>query len=309
LLGSFNLTKYLKEDVLGIQTFDFEAFKHDIPVVVRAMDNVVDRAIYPLPQQEQEAKSKRRMGLGVTGVANALEIMGYTYGTQKSVMFFEAIMKTLRDTAYRASVSLAIEKGPFPLFDVALLDSEFAQELPDSIREDIKLYGLRNSHLLSIAPTGTISLSADNISSGIEPVFSLGYDRTIQTFDGPKVERVDDFAYREYGVEGRTADQLSPSEHVQMLLVASQYVDSACSKTCNIGADVTWEQFKQVYVDAWRGGASGCTTFRAAGKRFGILNASTSEDAYIEPEEPKDELVSEGAACYIDPATGIRSCE
>ena len=207
-------------------------------------------------------------------------------------------------------MELAIEKGPFPLFDVKLLESEFAQRLPEDLREAIAKHGLRNSHLLSIAPTGTISLTADNVSSGIEPVFSHGYDRTIQTFEGPKVERVTDYGYRVFGVKGRTADELSPSEHVRMLNVASYYVDSACSKTCNIGADVTWEEFKQVYIDAYLGGASGCTTFRAAGKRFGILNASKDEEVVEMPEEPKDELVSEEAtACYFDPATGKRTCE
>ena len=312
LLGSFNLTKYLRDDILDTVNFDYEAFKHDITVVVRAMDTVVDKAIYPLPEQELEAKNKRRMGLGVTGVANALEILGYPYGSKTSLVIFESIMKTLRDTAYRTSVSLAIEKGPFPLFNTDYLDSEFAQTLPEDIREDIKRYGIRNSHLLSIAPTGTISLSADNISSGIEPVFSLGYDRTIIDFDGPKVERVDDYAYREYGVEGRTADSLTPDQHVDMLIVASQYVDSACSKTCNIGDDVSWEDFKEVYMKAWRGGASGCTTFRASGKRFGILNAATSEDVVTEPQEQtKDDFISEseGTACYFDPATGTRTCE
>lgn len=310
LLGSFNLVKYLEKDMFGYH-FNFERFKHDIPVVVRAMDMVVDKAVYPLEEQEVEAKSKRRMGLGVTGVANALEIMGHPYGSGQAVLVFETIMRVLRDTAYRASVSLAVEKGPFPLYEEAYLDSEFAQTLPEDIREDIKQHGIRNSHLLSIAPTGTISLSADNISSGIEPVFSLYYDRTVNTAFGQKVERVDDYAYREFGVEGVPANNLTPKQHVDMLIAASRYVDSACSKTCNIGDDVSWEDFKKVYMDAWLGGASGCTTFRASGKRFGILNASTSEDAYIEPEQPKDDFVSEqeGSACYIDLQTGIRTCE
>lgn len=310
LLGSFNLVKYLEKDMFGY-AFNFDKFKHDIPYVVRAMDTVVDKAIYPLNEQEEEAKSKRRMGLGVTGVANALEIMGYRYGSGDAILVFETIMRVLRDTAYRASISLAIEKGPFPLFDVAYLDSEFAISLPEDIREDIRTYGIRNSHLLSVAPTGTISLSADNVSSGIEPVFSHWYDRTINTATGQKVERVEDYAYRKFGVEGVTADKLTPKQHVDMLISASRYVDSACSKTCNIGDNVSWEDFKQVYMDAWRGGASGCTTFRSAGKRFGILNASASEDVLVEPEQPKDDFVSEqeGAQCYIDPTTGIRSCD
>lgn len=310
LLGSFNLVKYLDKDMIG-HTFNFDKFKHDIPVVVRAMDMVVDKAVYPLEEQEQEAKSKRRMGLGVTGVANALEIMGFKYGSKDSVLVFETIMRVLRDTAYRASISLATEKGPFPLYDDQYLDSDFAISLPGDIREDIRTYGIRNSHLLSVAPTGTISLSADNVSSGIEPVFSHYYDRTINTAVGTKVERVEDYAYRTHGVEGVTADQLSPKQHVNMLIAASRYVDSACSKTCNIGSDVSWEDFKQVYMDAWLGGASGCTTFRAAGKRFGILNASASEDVVVEPEAQTDDFVSEseGTACYIDLSTGIRTCE
>jgi ribonucleoside-diphosphate reductase alpha chain len=229
----------------------------------------------------------------------------------------EKIMTVLRDTAYKTSISLAVEKGPFPLFNTHYLSSEFAQTLPEDIRSLIKTHGIRNSHLLSIAPTGTISLSADNVSSGIEPVFSLFYDRTIQTFDGPKVERVEDYGYREFGIEGMTADNLSVFDHVRVLNVASRFVDSACSKTCNVGDDVTWEQFKDVYMQAYDGGASGCTTFRASGKRYGILNASASEDIAEEPEKQLDMFMDEdvkpesveGGACYFDPATGLRSCE
>ena len=308
LLGSFNLVKYVEKDLLGY-TFNYDKFKHDIPTVVRAMDNVVDRATYPLAQQEGEAKSKRRMGLGVTGVANALEIMGFPYGSSEAKIAFEAIMKTLRDTAYLASASLAAEKGVFPLYDEALLESDFAQTLPDHVRDAVETHGLRNSHLLSVAPTGTISLSADNVSSGIEPVFSHYYDRTITTFDGQRVERVEDYAYHHYGVEGVTADKLTPKQHVDMLLIASQYVDSACSKTCNIGSDVSWDDFKDVYMQAYLGGASGCTTFRAAGKRFGVLNAAAAEETVETPEPQKDDFVEEGTACYFDPATGLRTCE
>jgi ribonucleoside-diphosphate reductase alpha chain len=314
LLGSFNLVKYVKHN--GIQsgdkaTFDYEKLKADIPHVVRAMDNVVDRAVYPLPAQEKEAKDKRRMGLGVTGVANAIEALGFPYGSPEFIDTMEEIMRTIRDGCYRASIDLAKEKGPFPLYSHALLDSDFAQTLPSDIRYDIGEYGIRNSHLLSVAPTGTISLSADNVSSGIEPVFSHYYDRTIQTFDGPRVERVEDYGVREFGVKGMAADALSVFDHVRVLNLASKYVDSACSKTCNVGDDVTWEQFKDVYMQAYDGGSSGCTTFRASGKRFGILNASTSEDAAIETVVEVDAFVDEkeGGACYHDPATGLRTCE
>jgi len=314
LLGSFNLVKYVKHN--GIQsgdkaTFDYEKLKADIPHVVRAMDNVVDRAVYPLPAQEKEAKDKRRMGLGVTGVANAIEALGFPYGSPDFMDTMEEIMRTIRDGCYRASIDLAKEKGPFPLYSHKFLDSGFAETLPGDIRNDIGEYGIRNSHLLSVAPTGTISLSADNVSSGIEPVFSHYYDRTIQTFDGPRVERVEDYGVREFGVKGMAADALSVFDHVRVLNLASKYVDSACSKTCNVGDDVTWEQFKDVYMQAYDGGSSGCTTFRASGKRFGILNASTSEDAAIETVVEPDAFVDEkeGGACYHDPATGLRTCE
>jgi ribonucleoside-diphosphate reductase alpha chain len=311
LLGSFNLVKYIVTDEDGSRYFDYESFKDDIPPVVRAMDNVVDRAIYPLPQQEHEAKSKRRMGLGVTGLANAIEALGHGYGTNEFLAVQQEIMTVLRDGCYMSSIELAIEKGPFPLFDVKMLDSEFAKTLPSIIRDLIRVHGIRNSHLLSIAPTGTISLSADNVSSGIEPVFSYGFDRTIQTYDGPRIERVEDYGLRVFGVEGRKADDLPVMDHVKVLNLASRYVDSACSKTCNVGADVSWEEFKDVYMAAYDGGASGCTTFRAAGKRYGIFNASTSEDvAEEEVVEENNDFVgeAEGAACYFDPITGQKEC-
>ena len=312
LLGSFNLVKYIKQvEGSSDYIFDFAALNQDIPHVVRAMDNVVDRATYPLPAQEKEAKDKRRMGLGVTGVANAIEALGCEFGSQMFMDMFEEIMRTIRDRCYRTSIDLALEKGSFPLYDDAFLDSGFAKTLPEDIRALIPRHGIRNSHLLSVAPTGTISLSADNVSSGIEPVFSHFYDRTIQTFDGPRIERVEDYGYRDFGVKGKTADELSVFDHVAVLNLASKYVDSACSKTCNVGDDVTWEEFKAVYMAAYDGGSSGCTTFRASGKRYGILNAAASEEVVEEPVSDPDTTVDEkeGGACYFDPATGLRSCE
>jgi ribonucleoside-diphosphate reductase alpha chain len=274
------------------------------------MDNVVDRATYPLKEQELEAKSKRRMGLGITGVANAIEALGFEYGSDRFLQTLEEIMGVIRDVAYTSSVELAIEKGAFPLFRKEYLDSEFAKTLPDHIRNLISEYGIRNSHLLSVAPTGTISLSADNVSSGIEPPFSLFYDRKIQEFDGERTVRVEDYGYSVFKVEGKTANELSVFDHVKVLNVASKFVDSACSKTCNVGDDVTWEDFKKIYMDAYDGGASGCTTFRASGKRMGILTASYSEDVAEESDiEETQDFVDEGGACYFDPATGLRKCE
>lgn len=298
LLGSFNLAQYIIPNGRGGWTFDRAAFTANIPTVVRAMDNVVDRAIYPLPEQEMEAKSKRRMGLGYTGLANAGEAMGFPYGSDGFDDFHHAVGSTLMNEAYRASALLAAEKGAFPLFDrEKFLDGNFVKRLDPDVRDLIAKHGIRNSHLTSIAPTGTISLCADNVSSGIEPVFMPQYERTIQTADGPRKEIVQDYGVRVFGVEPRTAEELSVKDHLQALLTASQYMDSAVSKTCNIGDDVTWDEFKQVYVDAWKGGAKGCTTFRRSGKRYGILNAAPSSEE------------NQGAACYIDPDTGKKTCE
>ncbi len=309
LLGSFNLTKYIKvsaED--GQNYFDYSSLSADIPHVVRAMDNIIDQAIYPLPQQEQEAKNKRRMGLGVTGLANAIEALGHPYGSPEFLEVTEKIMKTLRDDCYYTSTVLAEEKGCFPLFDKdKYLDGYFIKTLNPSTQSRIAEHGIRNSHLLSIAPTGTISLSADNISSGIEPVFTHEYTRTIQTQNGPVFEQISDFAYREWGILGRKADEVTVMEHVKVLVLCQKYVDSACSKTCNVGDTVTFDEFKNVYIEAYKGGAKGCTTFRAAGKRYGVLNATPSEPS--EPEEQEyinDE--DEVEVCMIDPVTGQPTC-
>ena len=311
LLGSFNLTKYLEEHDVGTEykhyVFNFNQFKKDIHDVVRAMDNVVDRTIYPLKSQSDEAKDKRRMGLGVTGLANAGEMLLLPYASDKFMIWAEKVFACLRDNTYKASALLAKEKGPFPQYRPEYLKSNFVRTLPASVKKLIRDHGIRNSHLTSIAPTGTISLVADNVSGGIEPVFSHYYDRTIQTFEGPKVEKVEDYAYSK-GIKGRTANEISVDEHLSVLLLAQHYIDSACSKTCNVGDEVEYDKFQQIYVDAWKGGAKGCTTFRLSGKRYGILNApvekeETSADEIKEIEEPE-----KVEACFFDPKTGIKEC-
>ena len=188
------------------------------------------------------------------------------------------------------------------------LKSNFVRTLPASVKKEIREHGIRNSHLTSIAPTGTISLVADNVTGGIEPVFSHYYDRTIQTFEGPRVERVEDYAYAR-GVEGRTSSDISVQDHLAVLLLSQHYVDSACSKTCNVGDDVSYEEFKQVYVDAWKGGAKGCTTFRISGKRFGIFNETLEEEEKVLSEnEEMAEEEGKVEACFIDPLTGQKEC-
>lgn len=296
LLGSFNWTKYLNWDAAAeVWGFDYEQLAKDIPIVVRGMDNVVDRAHYPLPAQRESALSKRRMGLGVTGVANALEMMGTPYGTEEAVFICDNIMSFLTQQVYRASVELSKEKGPFPLYDGDYLSSGFVVNLPEQLQEEIAEHGIRNSHLISIAPTGTISMYAENVSSGIEPPYSLEYESTVIGTEGRALQfTVYDWAHSQ-GVSGRTSQELTPEEHVKMQAVFQRYTDSAVSKTCNIGPDVTFEEFVEIYMLAYDLGCKGCTTFRESGKRKGVR--TTKEEG------------PEGAACYIDPSTGVRTCD
>lgn len=295
LLGSFNLVKYVD---VNRGEFNTELFLADIPVAVRALDNVIDRAsVWPLDEQEAEMKAKRRIGLGITGLANALEALGTPYGSKSFVKGTEMIMRTLRDAAYRASTDLAKEKGAFPLFDTdPFLSSNFAERLPQDVRDGIRESGIRNSHLIAIAPTGTISLTADNVSSGLEPVFAHRFNRTIHLADGEHTESVEDYGVRVFGVEGRTASELSPTEHLDVLAACQPFVDQSISKTINVPTDIAWEDFKDVYMSAWKRGTKGATTFRPGGQRMGILVEE-------EPEETE-----EASSCGIDEVTGRREC-
>lgn len=306
LLGSFNLVKYLRSmphHHTYSWYFDWDQLKADIPLVVRAMDNVVDRTIYPLPQQKTEAQNKRRMGLGVTGLANAGEAQGWQYGSPRFIEFERQVLALIARECYLAGAALAAEKGPFPLFDDRYTisdDGRFINDLDDDVIHAIRRYGVRNSHYTSIAPTGTISLCADNISSSIEPVFSLGYDRTVIMPEGPRTERVDDYGVRELGVSGRVSSMVTADEHLQVLLTAQRHVDSAVSKTVNMDGTMPWEDFKDLYVLAWKGGAKGCTTFNKDGKRMGVL---------VETAKPEtDSQTEDSAVCKIDFATGRREC-
>lgn len=304
LLGSFNLVKYVDMDSEDTRSFNFPQLLQDIPHVVRMMDNIHDNTVFPLEEQAEESANKRRMGLGVTGLANAIEALGFPYGSERFLQVAEDIFRLIRNEVYRASVALAVEKGAFPLYSEEFLDAEFIKTLPEEIREGIKLNGIRNSHLLSMAPTGTISLTADNVSGSIEPVFSLAYDRTIQTEDGPIIETVKDYGYRYFGVKGRTSDQCSADEHLKVLALATKYVDSAVSKTINVNPNMPWEEFKAIYIDAWKLGCKGCTTFNPGGKRYGVLNAIEVEE---EPDHEEVEM-PEIKACFIDPQTGQSEC-
>ena len=282
LLGSFNLAAYVYDDNHCYQ-IDYYKLQADIPHIIRAMDNIVDVADYPLPEQEDEAKSKRRMGIGVTGVANAIEACGNEYGTHDFTLVLSSLLEVIRDYSYSASIELAKEKGSFPLFDKdKYTQGKFIKTLPREIQEGIAQHGIRNSHLLSIAPTGTISMCANNVSSGIEPVLYYEADRTIQTFDGPTTVPVVDYGWSHFGVRGRLAKDCSISDHLNVQATAQQYVDSAVSKTINFypsrgGADFYREEFKPVYMRAYELGLKGITTFNHNGKRAGLFKESDTE--------------------------------
>lgn len=291
LLGSFNLVKYLTPIGRG---FDFDAFAQDIPSIVRAMDRVTDIAQFALKEQQTEAMSKRRMGLGVTALANAGEVLGRDYGSAGFLEFEEEVLTVLRDEAYRASALLARDLGAFPLFRRdEYLERPFIRSLPNDVRDLIAKHGIRNSHLLSIAPTGTISLCADNVSSGIEPVFSYSQKRVVKTVDGEEMHELEDYAVRVHGVRGRRAEEVSPQEHLNVLATAQALVDSSVSKTINVPRDIPWESFKLVYMNAWEQRCKGVTTYRP-GERGAVLTAADDD---LKP------------ACSLDPVTGRSNCE
>lgn len=303
LLGSINVVKYLRvsdsNKPIGI---DYDQLAIDMPHIVRAMDNVTDATRYPLIEQEQEARSKRRMGLGVTGLATALEACGMPYGSDQFVAETAKIFALIRDAAYHESARLAAEKGPFPLFDRdSYLDSHFVGTLPASVRDEIARHGIRNSHLLSVAPTGTISMTADNVSSGIEPVFAHRVRRHMAIGGEPQEVVIDDYGYRKGWGEAKLAADCSIADHLAVLAVAANHVDSAVSKTCNVPSSMAWDDFKRVYSDAYKLGAKGITTFQDGGKRAGIMVAE-------KPAANDDVATEDGDSCSIDPVTGRRNC-
>jgi len=308
LLGSINLVAILNDDY-AINQRSLEA---TVRMAVRMMDNVVDVSKFPLPEQEEEAKNKRRIGLGVTGLADALALGGIVYGSDEAVAWTDRIMKSISVAAYQASIDLAKEKGPFPLFDAdKYLATENMKGMPKHIREQIKEFGIRNALLTSIAPTGTISLYAGNVSSGIEPIFALSYERKVMQKDGSKVtEVVEDYGVTKWKRDNVgvplpksfvTAQTLEPNAHVRMQAAAQRWIDSSISKTINVPEDIDFDSFKQVYLDAYNSGCKGCTTYRPNDVTGSVLTAT--EEGQVE----------EGGACEIkyDEATGqlIRTCE
>lgn len=273
-LGSMNLTRFVVEP-FGAARFDREAFAEVVATAVRMLDNVLDVTVWPLEEQAQEAANKRRIGLGFTGLGDALIMMGLRYNSEKARAFAADLTRQMRDAAYRASVDLAREKGAFPLFEAEkYLASGMASRLPEDIRQAIAAHGIRNSHLLSIAPTGTISLAfGDNCSGGIEPAFAWFYTRKKREPDGSMAEyRVEDYAYRLYREAGGDEAQLpkafvsaleiSAQDHMKMQAAIQPYICAAISKTVNVPAEYPFDDFEALYMQAWKAGLKGITTYR-----------------------------------------------
>ena len=308
LLGSINLAALLDESY----QLDDEKLERTVRTAVRMMDNVVDVSKFPQEEQRQEAKAKRRIGLGVTGLADALALGGIVYGGDEAVEWTEEVMKKIAICAYKTSVELAKEKGAFPLFDAErYLATENMKQMPEWLREEIREHGIRNALLTSIAPTGTISLYAGNVSSGIEPIFALSYERNVMQKDGSRVPQlVEDYAVtkwrRDHGDKPLpssfiTAQTLTPSAHVKMQAAAQKWIDSSISKTINCPEDIDFDAFKDVYMLAYETGCKGCTTYRPNDVTGSVLTAV---------ETP---VQDEGGACELkfDENTGqlLRSCE
>jgi len=319
LLGSINLARLVREPFTEKAAIDLDELNKLVPVAVRLMDNVIEVSRYPLPQQAHEAKTKRRIGLGVTGLADALVMCQARYGSERAVRLTETWLRAIRHAAYLASADLAAEKGAFPLYDAEkYLAGETVSHLDPETQEAIAKNGIRNALLTSIAPTGTISLFADNVSSGIEPVFSQKYTRAILMPDGTRrEEEVTDYALRvfhrlrgedtplpEYFVDTQS---LLPADHLVMQATAQRYIDSSISKTINVPSDLSFDDFKDVYQQAYDLGCKGCTTFRPNVVTGAVLTAAREERVQEElplekpAAQPRDAFEAGGVVYMTQP--------
>jgi ribonucleoside-diphosphate reductase alpha chain len=303
LLGSINLARLVAEPFATDARLDVAALDDLVRVAVRMMDNVVDVSGFPLPAQAAEAQAKRRIGLGVTGLADALLMVGLRYGSDAAVKQTESWLHAIARAAYLASVDLAREKGTFPLFDRdAYLASGTMQGMDEDVRAAVAEHGIRNALLTSIAPTGTISLYAGNVSSGIEPVFAYSYTRKVLQKDGSRTEeevvdyavqmwrdRMGDAPLPGYFVNAQT---LPPEDHVKMQAAAQKWVDSSISKTINCPEDISFEAFKDVYLQAWNLGCKGCTTYRPNDVTGSVLSVSETSDKV--PGETRGDIPATG---------------
>jgi ribonucleoside-diphosphate reductase alpha chain len=289
-LGSINLTSFVRGTPFTPQaTLDMQAIRKVTAVAVRMLDNVYDLSLFPLPQQAETARRSRRLGLGITGLGDALAMLDVRYGSEASFAVAENAMREICHSAYRTSVALAREKGVFPDFDAARYgQGQFIQTLPEDIQSDIQQFGIRNSHLISIAPTGTISLLANNVSSGLEPIYEYHYLRRLRILSGGFDEYpVADYAYRLFRASHGEqvplpeafvrAGEIVPEAHLKMQAALQPYVDNAISKTVNVPVDVDFKVFSSLYESAFEMGLKGCTTFRPNPVTGQILLAAEAE--------------------------------
>ncbi len=299
LLGSINLARLVKDPFEEGADLDEKILEDLVATAVRMMDNVVDASKFPLPQQAEEAANKRRIGLGVTGLADALLMVGLRYGSEEAARQTELWLHRIARAAYLASVQLAKEKGAFPLFDAdKYLATGHMTEMDEDVRAAIAEHGIRNALLTSIAPTGTISLYAGNVSSGIEPVFAYSYTRKVLQKDGSRTEEeVVDFAVQMWRDKfGDTplpdyftnAQTLVPLDHVRMQAAAQKWIDSSISKTINCPEDISFDDFKTVYMEAWDSGCKGCTTYRPNDVTGSVLTVSESSEQVPETDTGAD---------------------
>ncbi len=304
-LGSIDLTRMVKNPFSAHAGFDHEPFKQLVRTAVRMLDNVLDVTAWPLPEQYEEAQHKRRVGLGYTGLGDTLAMLGLRYDTDEARAFARDITREMRDEAYLASVDLATERGAFPLLDTEqyLAAPRFASRLPDPIKDKIRKHGIRNSHLLSIAPTGTISLAfADNASNGIEPPYSWFYTRKKRMAEGgTKDYSVEDHAWRLYKHMGGDTNKLPPAfvtaleisaiDHMKMVAAVAPFIDTSISKTVNVPADYPYEDFKNLYSEAWKAGLKGLATYRPNNVLGAVLSVTPeTKQAKTETaeEQPQD---------------------
>ena len=289
LLGSINLPRLVTGAFTAAARLDEAALDQLVATAIRMMDNTVDASRFPLPQQEAEARAKRRIGLGVTGLADALVMLGLRYGSDAAARQTEDWMHRIARAAYLASVDLAREKGAFPLFDAEpYLASGMMRAMDEDVRQAIRSHGIRNALLTSIAPTGTISLYAGNVSSGIEPIFAFAYTRKVLQKDGSRTEEeVVDYAVQMWrDLRGDAplpdcfvnAQTLPPLDHVRMQAAAQKWVDASISKTINCPEDISFDDFQEVYMAAWDQGCKGCTTYRPNPVTGSVLTASETAD-------------------------------
>jgi ribonucleoside-diphosphate reductase alpha chain len=289
-LGSLNLTRFVRSPFAKEARLDFDDISRTTKIAVRLLDNVIDSSRFPLPQQAEGARGSRRIGLGITGLADALVMLGLDYSSEESLALAGQVVRTICHAAYRASITLAIEKQAFPYFEHdRYIAGVFIRSLPDDIQKAIGRTGIRNSHLLAIAPTGTISLLAGNVSSGLEPIFAASYARKVLTEDGtPKQFMLTDYALNlwrqmtgsQTGLPPGliTAGELPVTAHIRMQAALQPFVDNSISKTINVPQHTQYDEFKQIYDMAYDMGLKGCTTFRPNQTLGAVLTESGSAD-------------------------------